>query len=46
MACGTVNEMECVRCKINQEVFSESTVLEDSMSKTASDTDNEMSQFV
>ena len=46
MACKTVNEMERVEHKVNQGVFSELTVLEDNMSKTASETDNEMSRFV
>ena len=46
MACKTVSEMERVERKVNQGVFSESTVLEDNMSKTASETDNEMSRFV
>ena len=46
MACKTANETESVRRKINQEAFSDLTVLEDNMSKTASDTDNEMSWLV
>ena len=46
MACKTVNEMERVERKVNQRVFSESTVLGDSKSKTAGETDDQISRFI